>query len=99
MSADSEPARQHSPSEILDTLYNLALDRFMEESDFDARDYLTDEELGQWEVAQQEELESAFDGPKYAGKVVVEVLGGVAEVTSKPDNIDVEIIDHDNETG
>lgn len=29
-------------------------------------------------------------------KVVIEVLGGVAEITSCPDNIDVEIIDHDN---
>jgi hypothetical protein len=32
-----------------------------------------------------------------SGKVVIEVLGGVAEVTSKPDDIEVEIIDHDNE--
>jgi hypothetical protein len=30
-------------------------------------------------------------------KVIVEVLGGVAEVTSNPDNVDIEIIDHDNE--
>ena len=31
-------------------------------------------------------------------RVVVEVSGGVAEVTTCPDQIDVEIIDHDNET-
>jgi hypothetical protein len=29
-------------------------------------------------------------------KVVVEVTGGVAEVTTCPDGVDVEIIDHDN---
>lgn len=29
-------------------------------------------------------------------KVIVEVRGGVAEVTSNPDNIDIEIIDWDN---
>jgi len=28
-------------------------------------------------------------------KVIVEILGGVAEVTSCPDNVEVEIIDHD----
>jgi hypothetical protein len=32
------------------------------------------------------------------GKVVIEVYGGVAAITSKPENIEVEIIDHDNET-
>lgn len=32
-----------------------------------------------------------------SGRVVVEVYGGVADVTSKPEGIDVEIIDHDNE--
>jgi len=26
-------------------------------------------------------------------------LGGVAEVTFKPDDVEVEIVDHDNETG
>jgi hypothetical protein len=65
--------------------------------DFDPRDYLTEDERAHWETAQQEELESIFSGPRFAGKVVVEVLGGVAEVTSKPDNIEVEIVDHDNE--
>jgi hypothetical protein len=31
-----------------------------------------------------------------ARKIVVEVLGGVAEVTRQPEGIEVEIIDHDN---
>ena len=31
--------------------------------------------------------------------VVIEALGGVAEVTSQPEGIEVEIIDHDNEEG
>ncbi len=30
-------------------------------------------------------------------KVVIEVLGGVADVTQCPDDVEVEIIDHDNE--
>ena len=30
-------------------------------------------------------------------KVVIEVLGGVAEVTQCPEGVEVEIIDHDNE--
>lgn len=29
-------------------------------------------------------------------KVIIEVSGGVAEVTSCPENVEVEIIDHDN---
>ena len=29
--------------------------------------------------------------------VVIELLGGVAEVTECPDDVEVEIIDHDNE--
>jgi hypothetical protein len=81
----------------VDKLFNLALDRFIEETDFDARDYLTAEEVAQWDAAQLEELSAGVDGPKYAGKVVIEVLDGVAEVTAKPDNIEVEIVDHDNE--
>ena len=32
----------------------------------------------------------------YGGEVVIEVRGGVAEVTSKTKGIKVEIIDHDN---
>ena len=30
-------------------------------------------------------------------KVVIEVHGGIAEVTECPDDVEVEIIDHDNE--
>lgn len=30
------------------------------------------------------------------GKVVIEVYGGVAEVTSNPDNVEVEILDWDD---
>tara|TARA_Y100000310_G_C20475348_1_gene712115 strand:- start:40 stop:318 length:279 start_codon:yes stop_codon:yes gene_type:complete len=32
---------------------------------------------------------------KNKGKVIVEVLGGVAECTQCPDNVNVKIIDHD----
>ena len=32
-------------------------------------------------------------------RVVIEVKGGVADVTSCPPEVDVEIIDHDNEGG
>ena len=35
-------------------------------------------------------------GCRPAGKVVVEVRGGIAEVASKPDDIVVEIMDYDN---
>lgn len=41
--------------------------------------------------------EPQADAPRKLAKVVIEVLGGVAEVTSKPDDVEVEIIDHDNE--
>jgi hypothetical protein len=40
---------------------------------------------------------SQAEAPRRLAKVVIEVLGGVAEVTSNPDNVEVEIIDHDNE--
>jgi hypothetical protein len=86
-----------SASAILDVLYDRALGRLLDDMDLDPRDYLTADERTQWETAQREELERIVRGPQYAGKVVVEVLGGVAEVTAKPENIDVEIIDHDNE--
>lgn len=33
---------------------------------------------------------------KHGGKVIVEVYGGVSDVTSKPEGIEVEVIDHDN---
>ena len=94
----NERVRYGNPTELLNELYDRALNRFIEQSDFDPRDYLTDEERVQYEEAQALELEYAFNGPKQLGKrVVVEVLGGVAEVTEKPDDIQVEIIDHDNE--
>jgi len=32
----------------------------------------------------------------HGGKVIIEVRGGVAEVTSNPSGIKVEVIDHDN---
>src|SRR5438128_1930735 len=84
-------------AEVLYELCDRALNRFVDQSDFDPRDYLTDEERTLYEEAQALELEYAFNGPKQLGKrVVVEVLGGVAEVTAKPEDIEVEIIDHDN---
>jgi len=51
--------------------------------------------MSEIEPTQLEEPQA--DTPRRLAKVVIEVLGGVVEVTSKPDNIDVEIIDHDNE--
>lgn len=42
-----------------------------------------------------EEDEVASSAP---AKVVIEVLGGVAEVTQQPHGVEVEIIDHDNES-
>jgi len=32
-------------------------------------------------------------------KVIIEVTGGVTDVTQCPDDVEVEIIDHDNENG
>jgi hypothetical protein len=90
--------RRPLATEILDSLYDLALNRFLDETDFDPRDYFDDAELAQWETAQQEELETSTDVPRsLARRVIIEVLGGVAEVTSKPEDVEVEIIDHDNE--
>jgi hypothetical protein len=97
VSMSSEESPTGSASETLDALYDRALGRFLNGMDFDPREYLTEGELALWETAQQEELETIFSGPQYAGRVVIEVLGGVAEVTAKPENIEVEIIDHDNE--
>ena len=93
----NEKSPTGSASEVLDALYDRALGRLLGDMDFDPRDYLTEDELANWETAQREELTSIFSRPHYAGKVVVEVLGGVAEVTSKPGQIEVEIIDHDHE--
>jgi len=45
----------------------------------------------------QWELVKMLDSFPERFRVVVEVTGGVAEVTTCPDQIDVEIIDHDNE--
>lgn len=39
----------------------------------------------------------ALDRQLHVGKVVIEVLGGVAEITAQSDGVDVEIRDHDNE--
>ena len=33
---------------------------------------------------------------RHGGRVIVEVRGGVAEITSNPNGIKVEVIDHDN---
>jgi hypothetical protein len=94
----NEQLRYGHATELLDELYDRALDRFIEQSNFDPRDYLTDEERALYQEAAALEFEHIFNGPKQLGKrVVVEVLGGVAEVTEKPDDIEVEIIDHDNE--
>jgi len=54
-------------------------------------------ELAQYHAAEHVEFEQIFGTPKAIGKVIVEVYGGVAEITSKPENVEVEIIDHDNE--
>jgi hypothetical protein len=93
----SERQRYYAAKEMLDTLYELAVGRFLEESEFDVRDHLTDSELPMWEEAQRIELEHFTHRRQTAAKVVIEVLGGVAEVTSKPDGVEVEIVDHDNE--
>ena len=61
------------------------------------------------DINRDNELHSALEALDYLGyslvyvrdphprhKVIIEVLGGVAEVTSCPENVEVEIIDHDN---
>lgn len=48
-------------------------------------------------AAYQQIRERAEKAPER--NVVIEVLGGVAEVTRQPEGIEVEIIDHDNEEG
>src|SRR5690348_16452348 len=91
--------QEQSPtaSELLDTLYNRALQRYLEAIDFEARDHLTEEELRQWDAAWTLALGGPTPAqPRAIGKVVIEVLGSVAYVMSQPDNIEVEIIDHDN---
>jgi hypothetical protein len=89
-------------SQVLDALYDQALERLLYNTDW--RDYLSGDELAQYEAAMKvvnEQPEGTPEATQAAaiGKVVIEVYGGVAAVTSKPDDIEVEIIDHDNEEG
>lgn len=88
--------RSEAAREVLNTLHDRAVVRHLEASGFDARVYLTDDELRQWEAAQAVENELLMTQHN-VGKVVVEVWGGVAEVTSNPERVEVEIIDHDND--
>lgn len=101
--------RQMAPStarEVLETLRERALLRLLGATSFDWRDYLTDEEATQYNAAL--ELEGGQPEPEHVpavtgetltsvGRVLIEVYGGVAAVTEKPEGVDVEIIDHDNE--
>lgn len=62
----------------------------------DLRKLLVDDTMKQTRAA----IAKATGGnsaPSAPHKVVVEVLGGVAEVTTCPPGVDVQIIDHDNE--
>ena len=45
----------------------------------------------------REAYQRALDRQLNVGKVVIEVLGGVAEITAQPEGVEVEILDHDNE--
>jgi len=50
-----------------------------------------------WSVGLIEiQLENEAKAKPVKPKVVIEVSGGIADVTSCPDGVDVEIIDHDN---
>jgi hypothetical protein len=91
--------RYQAATEILEILYDRAVNRYLEQSNFDVRDHLTDEELRQYEAAEAVELDhnSNRSHAPDIGKVVVEVLGGVAEVTGQPEGAEVEILDHDSE--
>ncbi len=89
--------RSSAAPEILDMLYDRAVARYLEASGFDVRDHLTADELVHYHAAEHGELEQRFGMPTAIGKVVIEVYGGVAAVTSKPEHVEVEIIDHDNE--
>ncbi len=84
-------------AQIRDELYDLAVSRHLEQSDFDCRDYLTDEERLQYDEAVLFTAAQPAPDIRTIGKVVIEVLGGVAYVTSQPDEVQVEIIDHDND--
>jgi hypothetical protein len=95
--SDEHTRRSRAAAEILETLYQRAVTRYLEASGFDVRKHLTEEELAQYHTAEQAAFEQTLGQPTAIGKVVIEVLGGVAEVTSKPDHVEVTIIDHDNE--
>lgn len=89
--------RGKPPAEVMTELYELAINRFLEAGTFDYRDHLTDEELARYQEAERLDRSHLTPAVRAVGKVVIEVYGGVADVTSKPDDIEVEIIDHDNE--
>lgn len=73
----------------MEELVDLAYERFIQETNFDFRGYLDEKELARYDEAEQAMNDSR--------KVVIEVLGGVAYVSSTPPGVEVEIIDHDNE--
>lgn len=74
---------------VMEELVDLAYERFVQETNFDFRDYLDEKELARYDEAEQ-----AMNDVR---KVVIEVLGGVAYVASAPPDVEVEIINHDNE--
>lgn len=135
----SETHQDSNYGQIRDELYELAVSRHLEQSDFDCRDYLTDEERLQYDEAvmfanaapaphtaptrqdwlnllnKANDFNSGLEDEGHTaqvidqlqfmlkearaaavGKVVVEVSGGVADVTSAPEGVIVEIVDHDN---
>jgi hypothetical protein len=49
--------RYQAATEILEILYDRAVNRYLEQSNFDIRDHLTDEELRQYEAAEAVELD------------------------------------------
>lgn len=105
MSFETEPNPSNNLSNLepwqnLDNLYERALTRFLERSGFDYRDYLDEDELAEYAAAEQAELEQVGYPERrntVKGKVVIEVLGGVAYLMSQPEGVEVEIIDRDNE--
>ncbi len=94
-----DQVRSMTATETINTLYDRALQRYLAAIDFEARDHLTEEELIQWDAAWTVELGAPTQAQarRKAGTVVIEVLGGVAYVMSHPDDVEVEIIDHDDE--
>ena len=96
---------QATASQVLKMLRERALMRLLGASSFDWRDYLTDEEIAQYdnamelEGAQPEEVADTGETLVKLGKVLIEVYGGVAAVTSNPSGVEVEIVDHDNVEG